>query len=183
MPPYKALGPDAEVYGKAILVSTEALSYRLFKPILEKHGLAPINSNHWYPQQTWLNVFSDLSRLDNSISSYMISIGIKIAELAYIPPKVEALPFDKAMMGVTEYYYWANHRGTNIGFIDVQKIGDKHLMIIDGTPYPDGLVYGMYYGMTRRFLPKGTPFTVRYDEKEPRRETGGRLTIIHIKWE
>ncbi len=180
---YRAFGPDAEVFGKAILASAEAINFKLINPILERHQLTPIQTEHWYPQQLWLDVFNDLVKLDNSIASYMISIGIKMAEIAYMPPKVEKLTFEQAMMGLPEYYYWANHRGANIGFLDVEMVGKNHLMVIDGTPYPDGLIYGVYYGMTRRFLPKGRPFTVRYDEKEPRRETGGALTIIHIKWE
>lgn len=175
---YKAFSADAEVCGKVMLAVIEAVQFKYLKWILEKHGINHIEPEKWYPQQVWLDIFHDITRLDDSISSHLIGIGIKIAEMI-----VSDLPFEKLMQRLDEFYYTAYHRGKNIGFIDSQLLGSKHVRVIDRTPYPDAMVYGLCYGLARRFLPKGKPFTVRYDEAEPRRENGGILTVVHIRWE
>jgi hypothetical protein len=39
------------------------------------------------------------------------------------------------------------------------------------------------YGLAKRYLPDGTVFQVKYDDEAPRREEGGKETLIHIIWE
>jgi hypothetical protein len=45
------------------------------------------------------------------------------------------------------------------------------------------MTYGMAYGMAKRWLPRGTHFSVRYDPNIPNMDNGGEVTIIHVKWE
>lgn len=177
---YKAFGPDAEVYGHAMLAFTESINFQNLKPILEKHNLLSIEPDKWYPQQIWLDVFNDVVASQNSTSN-LVSVGMKIAETAVVPPDME-ISFVDLMLGFGANSYCANNRGKDIGFIETRIVDEKHLVMVDGTPYPDEFVYGAYYGMARRFLPAGTPVVVQYDETEPRRSEGGKTTIVHIEW-
>lgn len=179
MAKYQTFGPDAEVYGQAMLAFVESIRFENFKPILAKHGLSEIDPQKWYPQQLWLDVFNDIES-DNDSMSNMVSIGMKIAETA--PPELDSVPFVDLMKGFGENSYAAFNRGEDIGYIDTEVVGDKHLVMVDATPYPDEFVYGAYYAMARRFLPNGSDFTVAYDEDEPRRSTGGDVTKVHIQW-
>jgi hypothetical protein len=182
MPQYKAFGPDAEVYGAAMLAFVKSINFTEFEAILHEHGLHEIEPERWYPQQVWLDIFSEISSQFNS-SPNLVSIGMKIAETAPVPPEVQALPFEQIMLGFNEGSYLANNRGKDIGCIEASLLEAKHLLMTDKTPYPDDFVYGAYYGMAKRFLPRGTKFTVKYDERTPRREQGGSETPVHIIWE
>lgn len=181
MTTYKIFGPDAEVFGGAMLAFVQSINYQNFKTVLERHGVKDIDPNTWYPQQMWLDIFSDISRTPDA-SSNLVSIGIKIAETAPVPPQVQALPFQQIMLGFNDGSYLANNRGKDIGYIETQIIDDQHILMVDKTPYPADFVYGAYYGMARRFLPKGTDFTVKFDADVPTREKGGDATLVHIMW-
>jgi hypothetical protein len=151
MKKYQAFGPDAEVYGQAMLAFTQSIHYTSLQPILARHNVAKIDPQHWYPQQIWLDVFNDIQTSDHSTSSF-VSIG-------------------------------AHNRGADIGYIDARVQNDQHITMFDCTPYPDEFVYGAYFGMAKRFLPAVRRMSVYYDEELPRRETGGKSTIVHIEWE
>jgi hypothetical protein len=176
---YQTLGPDAEVYGGAMLAFVESIRFENFKPILEKHGLQAIDPQKWYPQQLWLDVFNDIVQEDDSMSN-MVSIGMKIAETAV--EGLTGISFVDLMLGFGKNSYEANNRGADIGTIETRIIDDKHILMVDGTPYPDEFVYGAYYAMARRFLPAGSDFTVAYDTDEPTRNQGGAVTKVHIQW-
>lgn len=178
---YKTFGPDAEVLGGGMLAFIESINYDNFSSILETHGVDNINPNEWYPQQVWLDVFSDIASQPGS-SSNLVSIGMKIADTAPIPPEALTLPFQEVMLGFNDGSYFANNRGKDIGRIDVEILDEKHICMIDKTPYPDDFVYGAYYATARRLLPRGTDFTVKYDETIPRRGNGGDATRVHIIW-
>jgi hypothetical protein len=129
-----------------------------------------------------LDVFSDIASQPGS-SSNLVSIGMKIADTAPVPPQIQELPFKEIMMGFNDGSYLANNRGSDIGGIEKQVVDDKHIIMIDKTPYPDDFVYGAYYAMARRFLPQRTQYTVKFDEHSPRRENGGDATRVHIMWQ
>lgn len=179
---YKSFGPDAEVYGAAMMAFIKSINYANFGAILKAHELDEIIPDRWYPQQIWLDVFSEISQQMDA-SSNLVSIGLKIVEAAQMPPEVQQMPFIDIMKGFEQGSYKTNNRGADIGSIDIQIVNDHHIIMIDRTPYPDDFVYGAYYGMARRFLPEGTDFILKYDEKMKRREAGGQSTNVHIIWE
>jgi hypothetical protein len=181
MKKYQAFGPDAEVYGQAMLAFTQSIHYTSLQPILARHNVAKIDPQHWYPQQIWLDVFNDIQTSDHSTSSF-VSIGMKIAETA-LPQLPPELPFTELMLRFGEISYRAHNRGADIGYIDARVQNDQHITMFDCTPYPDEFVYGAYFGMAKRFLPAVRRMSVYYDEELPRRETGGKSTIVHIEWE
>lgn len=179
---YTAFGPDAHVYGAAMLAFVESINYANFSNILASHGLTHIHPTEWYPQQVWLDVFSDIASATGGTLD-LISIGMKIADTAAMPPQVQQMPFADIMLGFNDGSYLANNRGKDIGGIETRILGEGHILMIDKTPYPDDFVYGAYYGMARRFLPVDSQLTVEYDEEVPRREHGGEATLVHILWQ
>jgi hypothetical protein len=178
---YTTFGPDAEVYGAAMLAFIQSINYGNFHAIMEDHGVKEVNPQKWYPQQLWLDIFTDIGSRPGGSSDF-VSIGMKIAETAVVPSEVEDIPFVDLMQAFDAASYRANNRGEDIGGIETEVVSDNHIIMIDRTPYPDDFVYGAYYGMAKRFLPKGTMFTVAYDEDTPRRDKGGDATLVHIKW-
>ncbi len=180
MTQYKTFGPDAEVFGAAMMAFVKSINYTNFSQILAHHGLETINPNSWYPQQVWLDVFSDIANRPG-FSTDLVSIGMKIVETAVMPPEVQSLPFMDVALSFNQGSYLANNRGKDVGGIEAQVIDPHHVVMIDRTPYPDDFVYGAYYALARRFLPN-TTFTVKYDEQIPRREQGGTETRVHIQW-
>ena len=177
---FKTFGPDAQVWGRAMLGFITAINYRDFETILKHHKLTRIDPEAWYDQQIWLDVFNDIARLP-SASSYFIKIGLKLIDNIVIPPEAQTLPFADLMRQAGEIYKM-NNRGKDIGSIETEVINDKHLAMHDRTPYPDDFVYGAFYMMALRFLPKHTPFVVKFDERGLRRDKGGAVTIVHIRW-
>ncbi len=176
---YKTFGPDAEVFGAAMLAFVQSINFENFSAILQKHGLTQIEPNRWYPQQIWLDVFSDITNNPNATSN-MVSIGMKVIETAPLD-MMEGVSFTDMMLGFSTSYTGSN-RGADIGSIEAQVLGDKHILMVDKTPYPDDFVYGAYYAMARKFLPPNTKFVVKFDDDTPRREQGGEATLVHITW-
>ena len=178
---YEPFGPDAEVFGGGMLAFIKSVNFQSFSKILEKHNLESIDPEKWYPQAVWLDAFTEIANNTNAIHN-LVSIGMKIAESAPLPPEVQQMPFIEMMMNFNQSYL-NNNRGKDIGGIETIIVDDNHIIMVDKTPYPDDFVYGAYYEFARRFLPFGTNFHVKYDDEVPRREQGGTETRVHITWE
>ena len=57
--------------------------------------------------------------------------------------------------------YHLNNRNFPDGEGATMRInGPKNLLVIHNTPYPRDFFYGFLWGLTRRFLPTGSRFTV-----------------------
>jgi hypothetical protein len=181
MDDFKAFDPDSEVIGQQMLAFVQCVNQAEIMPYLEKHGLATIIPDKWYPLQSWLDVLRDLSsdRGGNAMFD-LVSIGMKLVDTSVSPPGAEQIPFDEAL-GMVNAVNRLNHRNGDIGEYIIERVGDQHVQVIARVPYPDDFLYGMFYGGTRRFLPPGTRFTVHYDDA-PRRSQGGETTILHIEW-
>lgn len=171
---YQTFGPDAEVYGPAMLAFAQSINFMNFSAVLRAHGLSEIR-DAWYPQQMWLDVFNSINSGDD-----LVSIGMKIIDTAVMPPHLLEMPFEDFMQHFDDNYR-ANNRGADIGGIECVIAGHNHIIMVDKTPYPDEFVYGAYYALARRFL-KGRHFTVAYDPNMPRRGQGGDATSVHITW-
>jgi hypothetical protein len=78
--------------------------------------------------------------------------------------------------------YRMNYRGTDIGEVRAERVDDTHVRIIIRSFEPDNLWYGNMHGLMRRFA-RGSRWTVYFDPDVPRREQGGEVTIIHVRWE
>jgi hypothetical protein len=181
MSTYTSFDPKVEIIGQNVLSFIQNVEAEAMQPVLKKHGLLNIQPDTWYPLQDWLDVLSDLSAQSNAMFN-MVAIGTAISETALIPPEVAAMPLEQFLF-IVDNVYQMQHRNGNPGHIRTERVDDHHIKLTVQVPYPDDLEYGTTYGFVRRFLPKGTQFTVRYDPDVPRREHGGDATIIHVSWD
>ena len=172
--------PNVEVIGASVLSFVENVQSNEIHPYLEKYGLTDIDPHKWYPLQDWLNVINDMAEKEN-LSSTLVAIGMKIYQTIELPPEVENSTFAEILMG-WDNAYQAQHRGGDVGEVLVEPLEDNHYKATINIPYPSDMIYGVAYGMGRRFLPDGTHFVVKYDPDSPRWEDGGDKTVLHITW-
>lgn len=179
-PTYTSPDPHTEVIGQNVLSFVQNVNANVIRPVLDSHGLSHIEPDKWYPLQRWRNVLSDLAGESNAMFN-MVAVGMAISETAVLPPGAEQLSLEQILFAINDIYQLQHHG--QVGSVRTEKISDKHLKLTVCVPYPDDLEYGTTYGFARRFLPKGTLFTVEYDQDLPRHDQGGDSTVIHITWE
>jgi len=173
--------PNAETIGASVLSFIKNVRADEIQPYLKKYNLENPQPDQWYKLQDWLNVLNDMGR-DGNLSSKLVAIGMEIYQTIQLPPEVEKLSYEEILMG-WDTAYQAQHRGADVGGVEVEKIAKKHYKATINIPYPSDMVYGVAYGMARRFLPDGSGYVVEYDSEFPRWEDGGDSTVIHITWE
>ncbi len=179
---YQAFDPHAEVRGAVLLSLIDCVQKEEIAPFLEKHGLPAIDPEKWYPMQNWLDVLGDIRGASSENAQFdFVCIGMKVSERVKRPPGFERLPYEEVVMNHNQIYQ-AQHRGGEVGGYSVEKAGDRHITLTVKTPYPDDFIYGVMCGEAQRFLPPGTRPTVSFDEQVPRRDQGGDVTIIHVRW-
>lgn len=179
---YQAFDPQAEVRGAIILSLIDCVQEEEIAPFLQKHGLLSIDPEGWYPMQSWLDLLSDIrsASAENALFDF-VCIGMKVSERVKLPPGFERLSYEELVMNRNQIYQ-AQHRGGDIGGYSVEKAEDNHIAIAAKTPYPDDLIYGVMCGEAQRFLPPGARPAVTFDEQLPRRDQGGEVTVIHVRW-
>ncbi len=175
---FTAFHPDHMMYGQNILAHERAIGSDRIHPLLEKHGLAQIDPQAWYPVQKWLDVLSDMADEGGAMFDF-VSVGMKMVDNAIFPPELEKLPLLEVLKMVDKVYPM-NNKGTDVGYVRCEVVNDKHVKMYVRVPAPDDEWYGIIYGYVRRFAPKGAHFTVHYDRDIPRRDQGGDVTIIHV---
>jgi hypothetical protein len=173
---------DHEVPGQILIDLANAAGSEEIKPYFEKHGMAQIDPKVWYPQQTLLDIYNDMADTKTDNMFDFVGIGMTEAKLAIVPVQFDTMPLIDILKGV-EIVFNLNNRGTDPGNLHCEVVTDKHVKIIMRVTTPDDIWYGIFYGFVRRFIPNGTHFTVSYDPDVTRRDNGGDVTIIHIKWE
>jgi hypothetical protein len=173
--------PDHEIIGQNIMFFTDAIEGNNVKPFLEKHKIAHLDPEVWYPAQPLLDAFNEISETNSSMMDF-VSLGMKAIETARFPEGIESVPLVESL-GMMAASYALNQRGSNIGTITAEKVSDTHVKLSFVLPWPDDIWYGCVYGYTRRFAPKGTRFKVHYDTDVRRCDEGGKVTIIHVTWE
>lgn len=177
--------PNLEVMGVVAIALLNHINSENTYPVIQRHGLTNLDPQAWYPVQRALSVFNDLSAQPGAMWDF-VAIGMAAAELIYAnqPDQVRQLPFAEyvARSAASFEYFHRNSAGQGQRMYSVDSPAANHLRLTMKVPYPDDLYYGIYYAHARRMLPKGTAFTVKYDENTPRKDLGGKETILHIMW-
>lgn len=173
--------PETEVIGGTMLSIINNLQAKQIQPYLDKHGIGEIDPEKWYPAQRWLDVMNDLME-SPEVSNAFVAIGMQVAERVRMPPELENAPLP-VVLDHWDDVYKMQHRGGNVGGIEIEKISDTHYKSYHRILYPDDMTYGVAYGWAKRFLPEGTQFIVKYDDEELTMAEGGDATVIHIIWE
>jgi len=180
---YHVFSTDHEIPGKILIDLENAVESEDIIPFFTKHGMTNIDPQAWYPMQKLLDIYNDMVDSRNASTMFdFVSIGMKEAEQAIVPSQFQTMPLLEILKSVTSVFD-LNNRGTDYGSCVAEAVTDKHMKITLRAATPDDIWYGVFYGFVRRFAPKGTQFSLRYDPDIPRRENGGEVTIIHITWD
>jgi hypothetical protein len=180
---YQVFHPDHEFLGQVLLDIGEAgPDGARLKTYFEKHGLSDVDAQTWYPAQTFVDVFNEMEATGEMQMLDFVSVGLKVAENAILPPEVATMSLGEVLQTM-DAAYRLNNRGTDVGEIRCEQVADKHYQLLVRVPYPDDMWYGITYGYMRRMAPNGTRFTVAYDEDAPGHHEGGEYTVIHVTWD
>ena len=179
---YKA-DPALELAGVTTLSLVENIVSDAIQPLREKHNLVEIDTEKWYPVQQVFDLFNDI--VEEHGTQSFVAMGMKIAEQSEFPP--EMLGSELSLVQILEgwqTHYEANHRGGDYPPVGTIKVADNHYQLVLKLEhiYPYDLVYGMVYGFCKLLLPKGTPFTVKYDEKQNPHTEGASKILINVMW-
>lgn len=173
--------PNLEIRGRTAYALLESINQENYRHILEQHGLSNINEDSWYRLQGILDILNDINQQGGAMMNF-VSIGMAAAAHSVLPPEMQEMPLDKFLLAYAHHYPQHLHRNGDPGEIRVETRTKNHVVLTLDTPYPDDLMYGLFYGYARRFARPGMHFTVRYDDELPRKDLGGEYTIIHIVW-
>lgn len=143
---YQALSPSAEVKGNAILAILNGIMYRnLAEQILAKHGLNYIDPEQWYPEQSWLDAFSEISAELGEAALY--AIGRAVPPVIDIP---EMNNIEEALNHLNEVYQ-AHHRGGESGGYEVTMLGSNSARIESNNPRPCAYDMGLISAYIEKF--------------------------------
>ncbi len=180
--PYR-YAPGAEVLGQAASAIFNHMLGDEVMDSLRKHGVDQLKPDEWYPVDKFIEVFADWFKNPENTSNQLVSVGMAIIHNAVLPPEMESAPLIDKLILLGKLHD-INHRGSgDPGRYVIEQLGEKHLKYTTNTPYPDDMIYGYIYGVAKRFLPRGTHFTVSYDPDVPRQHEGGTHTVFHLRWD
>jgi hypothetical protein len=177
MTQYIAPKPDILVFGGSITSALGDMIDRDMEQILVDHGISGLSDEKWFPMQAWLDVLRALGEGENAISN-LVAIGMHIPEKAKFPPNITDY---RSALELLDTAYHMNHKNyDNIGTYTTIVIDDQHIDIMCDNPYPCDFDYGILYGLGKRFMPKGRPFSVYHDNTKPCRKRGAESCTYHV---
>lgn len=181
MPAYSC-DPNLELTGYATLALLEHLDRHQIETFLVVHDLVDVAPDGWVKVTNILNLMNDFARAGGSMGNF-VALGIKAAELAPLPPEMEAMSFPDFLLAYRDVYQ-QRHRNGDPGSLTIEFPSNHHAVVhCINVPYPDDLVYGVLFGFAQRVFPTATQFSIFYDEKILAREQGGDATLLHVVWE
>lgn len=178
MSQFLAFNPNVEVSGAAIRAIVEVMGDRSLR-VLARHGLTGVDPDQWYPQQAWLDAFSELAQGDFSATLDLVSIGMRIPEVAVWPTGIKTV--EDALYSIDEAYQLA-HRHGEIGSYRVRMVSQGEAELVCENPYPCDFDYGVIYSTARLFLPPHRGLTVVHEDGAPCRKKGDASCTYHVSW-
>jgi hypothetical protein len=177
MAQFVAFAPDVRVSGQVLLTTFEAMGECVY-PLLERHGIENVQPDGWYPQQFFLNFFREVAQGDFSSMLDLVSIGMKMPELAYRPEGIQTVEDALFSIGVT---YQMNHEGDEIGFYEAVRTGKRQMEMVCQNPYPCDFDYGIIYNTARLYQPVDGHVMVIHTQGECRKQ-GDDTCVYEVSW-
>jgi len=178
---YKSFDPNLELNGRTTSAFIVNIKYDDIAALLIKHGLNDIDPMQWYNMQKVLDVMTEISENVNA-SENLVAVGMAAGQLALdnLPPQYVDMTTEQWLRTYCEQLYPTRHRGGYCGEMVFQVVTDTHYIITAHIPYPDDLMYGVFYAHIRHFMRRKQSFVLHYDPDVLRRELGGEKTIYHV---
>ncbi|MFX1388482.1 MAG: hypothetical protein ACFE9Z_00285 [Promethearchaeota archaeon] len=189
---FKAITPNAEVSGDAILAMVDGLGAfkTMAMQILETNGIKDPRRDEWYLQQNWLNAFKVIAEKVGPFTLY--NIGTKIPENAKWPPHVDTI--EKALASIDVAYHM-NHRINNevlfdpdtgvmkegIGHYGFQILEQNKVKMECNNPYPCDFDKGIISNTVKVFSKEGSQFP-RIDHENLCRKNGNNACNYIVSW-
>jgi len=182
MAQFKTFAPNVQIIGQSItsVVTALPIGQEERKAILSRHGIKNIVATDWYPLESYLNAFKQIS--DEVGPNTLFSIGKAIPENVKFPPQIDSL--EKALSSI-DVAYKMNHRGGDIGYYKVLSYDAKKraATIECRNPYPSEFDRGLITTMLRRFKPSDSiKYNVSLDTSVPTRIGGADSCRFNVTW-
>ena len=168
---------NAETTGDSILSFMECAKMEALLPFMKRHGLDNVQRGEWYPLQKWLDVQRDISE-EGGGSFDLLAIGMAIPQSAIFPPEISTV---EAVVQGWDFSYQMNHRGGDVGKYVVTKISNG-FKIVDSTPYPTDISFGVMRGFVKRFRVDNTNYITKYDTSAPSKKYGKETSTFLLTW-
>jgi len=178
---YQAFDPASEMYGMSVQAFTKSILHDDIADILNRHGMDEIDPQKWYSVQKLLDVLNDVVEEGSNTSQVFVSVGIGAAELGYaaLPEPVKAQLTLRGFLSAYGKRLGELHHG-DVGYVQFEEAAGNHFIMTWRVPYPDDMMYGVFYGYTRLLRPPRQTFSLEYDPNYMTVEAGGDRTVLHI---
>lgn len=174
---YQAFSPSAEVKGNAMLAILDGIMHRdLAEQILSKHGISEVDPNQWYPEQSWLDAFSEITAELGDAALY--AIGRAVPQVIDIPPEMDNV--EDALNHLDEVYQ-AHHRGGESGGYEVTMLGPDSARIESKNPRPCAYDMGFISAYIEKFN-GGKHVTIKHEDEMCCRKRRYHECVYIAKW-
>lgn len=163
---------QAELSGIYLSNTLGMFTNRTLMRLRAQYGLLEIQSKNWYPAESALALFHDLSRTaDGPIT--LVSMGITQATRMPLPEGATSIP--DVLLHLCEFLY-QNWRNGTPGDLSVEvKSSVRAWMVVANSQLAGDLIYGMVYGLAHRVGPSGGRIMID-------RVIRGDATVFDIRW-
>lgn len=143
-----------ETRGSAIAAAIEVIGYERLVRVLYRHGLANLQRDAWYPQQTELDLLRDMYHQSEVT---MIAVGMALAD-SVIFASSSMRTLRDALLRLNDAYQ-SIHRGYDVGSYALQMKSEREAILTCRTPYPADLEYGLLCRLAQKLR---TPDTANF---------------------
>jgi len=176
MAEYRAVSSSAEVKGSVASAIIDGLMNKeLAKEILARHGLLNVDPNGWYPEQSWLDAFSDISGELGDVALY--NIGRVTPDILNLPSDISS---PREALERLDSVYKSYHRGKSGGY-EVMEIGDHYARLTSKNPRPCAYDKGFITAYIEKYN-GGKPVTIEHEDEMLCRKLGYAECVYIIKW-
>ena len=168
----KRVSPRLEINGAYLLGVIGSINEHSVKEIRTRYGLDNIEPDRWYPAQKVVDFYYEIEHKTGGMFD-LVAIGINVVKNIEYPPGVETM---QQALGIANEMHRGGWRGADPGDMDIEIIADHHVRFtfVD-LPLPVDLIYGICYGMVKRFAGQSKEITVR-------RKVNGNQYIFDLQW-
>lgn len=173
---FVASSPNAEIRSMNDILFTST-RYESIKPILDRYGFNfEDDKREWLPQQMILDLHRYIKE-ESEDSLALVSLGTRIIDSVPFPQMPD---FESSLRAFVGSYHHVHRNLAPQDEMRLEIAGPHHYQIINGTPYPDELIYGYIYSMVQRFKPAKSHPTLAYHDMRTINSDGNM--IFDIKW-
>jgi hypothetical protein len=178
-PKYVLSNPDSEIIGLSLLSLEQSSELEEFVDLLEKYRLRGIQPDKYYKMATVVEYYREVMQRPNA-STNLVSMGINAYKNFALPEGVTTI---EQGLRLLQQLLTTNTRGEPSidSWFEFELVEDRHIRLIERTPFPHDVLYGFIYGIARRLSPEGTRAVVKrtyLNEADPDADGG----IYDITW-